>query len=55
MKNADALTSYLKAIVAARTSDLAAAKAALKEAVALDPSLAEYAAKDLELILAGVK
>ncbi|MDO4211194.1 MAG: hypothetical protein Q4D23_05710 [Bacteroidales bacterium] len=55
VKNADAYTSYLKAIVAARTSDLAAAKAALKEAVALDPSLAEYAAKDLELILAGVK
>lgn len=55
VKNADGLTSYLKAIVAARTSDVAAAKSALQQAIALDPSLAERAAKDLEFILTGVK
>lgn len=55
VKNADGLTSYLKAIVGVRTGDIAGAKAALQQAVALDPSLAKYAAKDLELILAGVK
>lgn len=55
IKNADAYTSYLKAIVAARTSDVAAAKTALQQAIAQDSSLAAYAAKDLEFILAGVK
>lgn len=55
VKNADGLTSYLKAIVGVRTGDIAGAKAALQQAVALDPSLAKYAANDLELILAGVK
>lgn len=55
VKNADALTSYLKAIVAARTADVAGAKTALQQALAADPSLAARAANDLEFILAGVK
>ncbi len=51
----DAMTSYLKAIAAARTGDTAGAKSALQKAVSLDSSLADYAAKDLEFILTGVK
>ena len=51
----DAMTAYLQAVAAARTGDTAAAKSALKTAVQKDASLADYAAKDLELILAGVK
>ena len=50
VKNADATTEYLKAIVNARTGNNAAAAQALAAAVAKDPSLATYAAKDLELI-----
>ena len=46
--NPDATTSYLKAIVAARTNDKASALSNLKDAVAKDSSYAEYAAKDLE-------
>ncbi len=51
----DAMTSYLQAVVAARTGDATTAKSALQKAVQKDASLAEYAAKDLEFILAGVK
>jgi len=50
VKNADAITDYLKAIVNARTGNNAAAAQALAAAVAKDPSLAAYAAKDLELV-----
>jgi len=50
VKNADAITDYLKAIVNARTGNNAAAAQALAAAVAKDPSLAAYAAKDLELL-----
>lgn len=49
IKNADATTDYLRAILNARTGKTAEAAAALKQAVAKDPSLADYAAKDLEL------
>ena len=49
VKNADAITDYLKAILNARTGNNAAAAQALATAVAKDPSLAAYAAKDLEL------
>ena len=49
VKNADAITDYLKAIVNARTGNTSAAAQALAAAVAKDPSLAAYAAKDLEL------
>lgn len=48
VSNADATTSYLKAIVAARTNDKAAATSNLKDAVSKDSSYASYAAKDLE-------
>ena len=49
VRNADATTDYLKAILNARTGNNAAAAQALATAVAKDPSLAAYAAKDLEL------
>ena len=50
VKNADAITDYLKAIVNARTGNTTAAAQALAAAVAKDPSLATDAAKDLELV-----
>jgi tetratricopeptide (TPR) repeat protein len=53
VKNADGITDYLKAIVAARTNNVSDAQSYLKNAIAKDPSLAAYAAKDLELI--GIK
>ena len=49
VRNADATTDYLKAILNARMGNNAAAAQALATAVAKDPSLAAYAAKDLEL------
>jgi len=49
IKNADVTTDYLRAILYARTGKTADAAAALKQAIAKDPSLADYAAKDLEL------
>ena len=49
IKNADATTDYLKAILASRIGNKADAATALKNAVAKDPSLANYAAYDLEL------
>ena len=49
VRNADATTDYLKAILNARTGNNVAAAQALATAVAKDPSLAAYAAKDLEL------
>ena len=48
VKNADATTSYLKAIVAARTNDTASLTSNLREAIQKDPSLAKRAATDLE-------
>ena len=50
VKNADAMTDYLKAILAARTGKQTEAAAALSQAIAKDPSLSEYAKKDLELV-----
>ena len=49
VKNADATTDYLRAILYARTGNNAEAANAMKQAVAKDPSLADYAARDLEL------
>lgn len=46
--NADATTSYLKAIVAARTNNNSAVLSNLKEAFAKDASFKAMAAKDLE-------
>ena len=50
VKNADATTDYLRAIVNARTGNNSEAANALRAALAKDPSLAEYAAKDIELL-----
>ena len=46
--NPDATTSYLKAIVAARTNDANGVVSNLKAAIAKDSSMAKEAAKDLE-------
>ena len=50
VKNADGVTDYLTAILNARQGNNSAAAQALKAAIAKDPTLAEYAAKDLELL-----
>ena len=44
----DAMTSYLKAIIAARTNNNSLATDNLRDAIAQDATLADYAAKDLE-------
>ena len=49
IKNADATTEYLKSILAARMGNTSDAAEALRSALAKDPTLATYAAKDLEL------
>ncbi len=49
VKNPDALTSYLKAIVYNRQGNTTAAQSALQAALAKDASLSAYAAKDLEV------
>jgi len=46
----NAVTSYLKAVVSARTNNLSDVISNLKQAVALDPSLAKKAATDLEFV-----
>lgn len=46
----DGMTSYLKAIIAARTNNNDLAIDNLKTAISKDPSLASYAAKDLEFV-----
>ena len=48
--NPNAVTSYLKAIVAARTNNLSDVVSNLKQAIQLDPSLAKKAAGDLEFV-----
>ncbi|MCQ2196566.1 MAG: hypothetical protein MJZ60_03475 [Bacteroidaceae bacterium] len=48
IENADATTSYLKAIVGARTNDANLVSAGLRDAFAKDPSLVQRALKDLE-------
>jgi tetratricopeptide (TPR) repeat protein len=49
IKIADGTTEYLKAILASRLGNKADAAAALKNALAKDPSYAQYADYDLEL------
>ena len=49
IKNKDALTSYLQAINAARQGNNGPAAQFLRQALNMDPSLATYAAQDLEL------
>lgn len=48
IKNADATTSYLQAVLAARTGDASALSSSLKNAIQQDATLAARAAKDLE-------
>ena len=50
VKNADATTDYLKAILAARMGHNSDAAEALRAAIAKDGSYAKYAANDLELL-----
>lgn len=49
VKNGDATTEYLKAVLNARQGNNAAAATALKNAISKDSSYAKYAANDLEL------
>lgn len=48
IKNADATTDYLKAVLAARTGDANTLASALKDAIQKDATLASRAAQDLE-------
>ena len=48
VKNADAYTDYLKAVLGARTNNPSAVTGNLKKAIAADPTLAKKAASDLE-------
>ena len=50
IKNGDGITSYLQAILAARTGDAATVTSALANAIKLDPTLAERTANDYEFI-----
>jgi len=50
VKSPNAITSYLKAIVAARTNNLNEVTSNLTQAIKLDPSLAKKAATDLEFV-----
>ena len=49
IKNPDATTDYLKAILAKRLGNTADAASALQNAINKDPWFASYAANDLEL------
>lgn len=51
VENADAITDYLHAIVAARRGNKFAASSYLKEALKKDPSLKTYADNDIELAI----
>lgn len=48
IKNADATTNYLKAVLAARTGDSSTVASSLRSAIQQDPTLATRAANDLE-------
>jgi len=50
VQNPNAVTSYLKAIVASRTNNLTDVVSNLKQAIQLNPSLAKKAANDLEFV-----
>ncbi len=49
IKNADAYTSYLKALVAARTNDASGVTSNISKALSLDSSLAKMIGSDIEL------
>lgn len=48
IKNADANTAYIAAVIAAKEKDVAAATQNLKKAISLDPSMKAKALKDME-------
>ena len=48
IENPNATTYYIKAVLGARTANIAFVYDGLKEAIKLNPSLAEKAANDLE-------
>ena len=50
VKNPDAITEYLKSVLYTRMGNTSDAADALKAALAKDPSMAKYAASDLELL-----
>jgi len=50
IKNADAYTAYLKALVAARTNDASGVASNISKALSLDSSLANKIASDIELV-----
>ena len=50
VKNPDAVSEYLKSVLSARMGNISDAAESLKVALAKDPSMAKYAAGDLELI-----
>ena len=50
VKNPDAMTEYLKAVMSARMGNTNDATTALRQALAKDSSLAKYAENDLELV-----
>ena len=50
IKNPDATTEYLRALLSARVGNTNEAAEALRKAIAKDPTFATYAAKDLELV-----
>lgn len=50
IKNPDAMTYYIKAVLGARTANVSLLYDGLKQAVKLDPSMAKKAANDLEFI-----
>ena len=50
IKNANGMTEYLLALALTRTNSLSEARQHLQKATSLDPSLAGYAAKDIELL-----
>ena len=50
IKNPDATTEYLRALLSARVGNTTEAAEALRKAIAKDPTFATYAAKDLELV-----
>ncbi|MBR6691175.1 MAG: tetratricopeptide repeat protein [Bacteroidaceae bacterium] len=50
IENPDATTHYIKAVLGARTQNVAFLYDGLKEAIKLDPSLAKKAASDLEFV-----
>jgi len=50
VENPDGMTDYLRAILSARTNKMSEAASALQSAISKDPSLRQYAEKDIELV-----